>query len=149
MNIIPYDTMRNIDNIRREIDRVYRFPFSFFEDSFSQPIPHPLTDVYETDEQFIVSCDLPGLQRKEDVNLQVQDNELIISGTLNREQHVIQEDRMHKKERFTGQFRRTVALPSHVSAENIRAIYKNGVLNVFLPKSGVNQKKSVNIEFQN
>ncbi|NLI92283.1 MAG: Hsp20/alpha crystallin family protein [Peptococcaceae bacterium] len=149
MNMIPFDTMRNIDQIRREIDRVYRFPFSFFEDNFSRHLTLPFTDVYETDEQFIVSCDLPGLQRKEDVNLQIQDNELIISGTLNKEQHVIQEDRMHKKERFTGQFRRSVSLPSHVSSENIRAIYKNGVLNIFLPKSSASQKKSVNIEFQN
>ncbi|RNC63037.1 MAG: Spore protein SP21 [Candidatus Dichloromethanomonas elyunquensis] len=149
MNMIPFDAMRSIDQMRREIDRAYRFPFSFFNDNFSQQTTLPFTDVYETDEQFIVSCDLPGLQRKEDVNLQIQDNELVVSGTLNREQHVIQEDRMHKKERFTGQFRRSVTLPASVSSENIRAIYKNGVLNIFLPKSGAGQKKSVNIEFQN
>ncbi len=148
MNMIPFETMRNIDNIRREIDRVYRFPFSFFEDNFSQHLTLPYTDVYETDEEIIVSCDLPGLQRREDVNIHIQGKELTISGTLNREQHVIQEDRMHRKERFTGQFRRSLALPANVSSEHVRAIYKNGVLNIFLPKSSSGEKKSVNIDFQ-
>lgn len=149
MNIIPYDTMRNIDNIRREIDRVYRFPFSFFEENFAQNLNLPYTDIYETDEQIIVSCDIPGLQRREDVNIQVHNKELVISGTLNREQHVIQEDRMHKKERFTGQFRRSISLPVSVSSEKVRAIYKNGVLNIFLPKASTGEKRSVDIEFQN
>lgn len=148
MNLIPHHAMRDIDNIRREIDRVYRFPYSFFEEKFSPNISIPFTDVYETDEQIIVSCDLPGLQKKEDVKIQIENNVLSISGTLNREQHVIQEDRMHTKERFSGQFRRTVSLPAHVSSENVKAIYKNGVLNVFLPKVGAAEKKSVDIEFQ-
>lgn len=146
--MIPFETMRNIDNIRREIDRVYRFPFSFFEDNFTQHLTLPYTDVYETDEEVIVSCDLPGLQRREDVNIQIQGKELTISGTLNREQHVIQEDRMHRKERFTGQFRRSLTLPANVSSERVRAIYKNGVLNIFLPKSSSGEKKSVAIDFQ-
>ncbi|MGI6450118.1 MAG: Hsp20/alpha crystallin family protein [Desulfitobacteriia bacterium] len=148
MNLIPYHTMRNIDNLRREIDRVYRFPFSFFEEEFSPKMTLPFTDIYETDEQVIVSCDLPGLQKKDDVSIDIDDNVLTISGTLNREQHVIQEDRMHKKERYTGQFRRSMTLPTRVSAEKVRAIYKNGVLNIFLPKESSPAKKSVNIEFE-
>jgi HSP20 family protein len=140
--------MRNIDNLRREIDRVYRFPLSFFEEEFSPNMTLPFTDVYETDEQIIVSCDLPGLQRKEDVSIDIDDNVLTISGTLNREQHVIKEDRMHKKERYTGQFRRSMTLPARVSGEKVRAIYKNGVLNIFLPKESSPAKKSVSIEFE-
>ncbi|HHV63584.1 MAG TPA: Hsp20/alpha crystallin family protein [Peptococcaceae bacterium] len=148
MNLIPYHTMRNIDNLRREIDRIYRLPFSFFEEEFSPNLTLPFMDIYETDEQIIVSCDLPGLQRKEDVSIDIENNVLTISGTLNREQHVIQEDRMHKKERYTGQFRRSVTLPARVSSENVRAIYKNGVLNIFLPKESSPGKKSVEIKFE-
>lgn len=148
MNIIPSQTMRDIDNIRREIDRVYRFPYSFFEENFSQHLSIPYTDVYETDEQVIVSCDLPGLQRKEDVSINIENNVLTISGTVNKDQHVIQEDRMHTKERFCGQFRRSVTLPAHVSGEKVKAIYKNGVLNIFLPKTGPNPGKSIDIEFE-
>lgn len=147
MNMIPFHNMRGIDNIRREIDRVYRFPFSFFEENFSN-MTLPFTDIYETDEQIIVSCDLPGLQTKEDVSINIENNELTISGTLNREQHVIQEDRMHRKERYTGQFRRSVILPANVSSEKVRAIYKNGVLNIYLPKTSQGQRKAVDIQFE-
>ncbi|MCM1566450.1 MAG: Hsp20/alpha crystallin family protein [Candidatus Dehalobacter alkaniphilus] len=148
MNLIPLHPMRNADQIRREINRLYSFPFTFFEDEFAPRLAVPFTDVYETDEEIIVSCDLPGLQRREDVSIQIENNMITISGTLNREQHVIQEDRLHRKERYTGQFRRSVSLPAAVSIDNVRAIYKNGVLNVFLPKTDSREKKSVQIDFQ-
>lgn len=148
MSLIPYQTMRDIDNMRREIDRVYRFPFSFFEENFTQNLSIPYTDVYETDEQIIVSCDLPGLQRKEDVSISIENNIMTISGTLNKEQHTIQEDRMHTKERFCGQFRRSITLPTQVAGEKIKAIYKNGVLNIFLPKTSPKTKHSIEIEFE-
>ncbi|EQB20263.1 Stress response-like protein HSP [Dehalobacter sp. UNSWDHB] len=148
MNLIPFHPMRNADQLRREINRLYSFPFNLFEDEFTPRLAVPFTDVYETDEEIIVSCDLPGLQRREDVSIQIENNMITISGTLNREQHVIQEDRLHKKERYTGQFRRSVSLPAAVSSDNVRAIYKNGVLNVFLPKTENREKKSVQIEFQ-
>lgn len=148
MGLIPYSSMRNIDNLRREINRIYGFPYSYFEEDFNSQLGVPFTDVYETDKEIIISCDLPGLQRREDVNIHIENNTVTISGTLNREQHVIQEDRMHKKERFSGQFRRSITLSSNVSSEHVRAIYKNGVLNIFLPKTSAAEKKSVDIEFQ-
>lgn len=148
MSLIPFNPMRNIDNIRREINRLYSLPFSFFEEEFGPNITVPFMDVYETDKEVIVSCDLPGLQRKEDVHIDIENNMLTISGNINREQHVIQEDRMHRKERFSGYFRRSVSLPANVSQENIRAIYKNGVLNIYMPKVKSEEKRKVDIQFQ-
>lgn len=97
MNLLPFRPMRNADQLRREINRLYSLPFDLFEDEFAPRLAVPFTDVYETDEEIIVSCDLPGLQRREDVSIQIENNMITISGTLNREQHVIQEDRLHKK----------------------------------------------------
>ncbi|UWG97006.1 Hsp20/alpha crystallin family protein [Dehalobacter sp. DCM] len=148
MNMIPFNPLRNVDYIRREINKLYSFPFTLFDDDYEPRLGVPYTDVYETDKEIIVTCDLPGLQKREDVDIHVENNVVTISGTLNREQHVIQEDRMHRKERFTGQFRRSVALPANVSIDNVRAIYKNGVLNVFLPKVSAAEKKAINIEFE-
>ena len=148
MNIIPFQVMRDLDTMRREFDRVYRFSFPFAGENYSSQSGHLLTDVYETDDQLIVSCDVPGLQRKEDVNISLENTELVISGTINREQHVLQEERMHRKERYTGNFHHKVSLPQNVSNENIKAIYKTGVLNVFLPKASTTQKKSVDIKFE-
>lgn len=148
MNLIPFNTMRNIDNIRREINRIYGFPFSFFEDEFSSHLRLPLTDVYETDKEIIISCDLPGLQRKEDVSINIDNNVVTISGTLNRGKHTVQDDRMHRQERFSGQFHRSITLPTNVSSDNVKAIYQNGVLNIYLSKVSDKEKKSVDIEFR-
>jgi len=132
MSIIPFHAMRDIDNIRREIDRVYRLPFSIFEEGFSTQPSLPFIDIYETDEQIIVSCDLPGLQKKEDVDISIENSELIVSGT----------------ERFSGHFRHSVTLPQSVSSEGIKAVYKNGVLDIFLAKINNSVKKSIEIEFE-
>lgn len=148
MNLTPFNPLRNVDNIRREISRLYSLPLTFFEEDLEPRLGIPYLDVYETDKEIIITCDLPGLQKKEDVDIHIENNVVTISGTLNREQHVIQEDRMHRKERFTGQFRRSVALPANVTTDNVRAIYKNGVLNVFLQKVSTAERKSIDIEFE-
>jgi len=148
MDLIPYSTMRNIDNIRREINKIYGFPFTFFEEDISSRLRGPLTDVYETEKEIIISCDLPGLQRKEDVTINIDNKVVTISGTLNREKHTVQDDRMHRQERFSGQFHRSVSLPMNVSSDNVKAIYQNGVLNIFLTKVSDKEKKSVDIEFR-
>jgi len=148
MSLIPFNPFQEMNNIRREMDRLYRFPYSLLENDFTPNLVLPPTDIYETEEQIIVTCDLPGLQKKEDINLQVRNNELTISGVLNKAQQVIQEERMHRKERFSGHFRRTFTLPASVSGDKVKAIYKNGVLSIFLPKSSAEPKHSVDIEFE-
>ena len=148
MSLIPFNPFQEMNNIRREMDRLYRFPYSLLENDFTPNLVLPPTDIYETEEQIIVTCDLPGLQKKEDINLQVRNNELTISGVLNKAQQVIQEERMHHKERFSGHFRRTFTLPANVSGDKVKAIYKNGVLSIFLPKTTSEQKHTVDIEFE-
>jgi len=148
MPMMPYDPLHRIDNLRREIDRVYRYPFSFFENDSASRLKLPFIDVYETEEQFIVSCDLPGLQSKEDVNISLQNNELVITGMVNRKEGPGQEERMHRRERFSGSFHRTITLPSDVSGDKVKAVYKNGVLNIFLPKTGGSSNKTIDIEFE-
>ena len=147
MNNIPFDTMRDVDNLRREINQVYGLPFSFFEENVNSQIRFPFIDIYETDEEFIISCDLPGLQSKEDVMVTVQDNVVTISGTIYPEQSV-QEKLLYKDEHFNSPFCRNVPLPLNVSSEHVKASYKNGVLNVVFSKFLEGNKRSVDIEFQ-
>lgn len=71
---------------------------------------------------------------------------LHISGTINRSSEV-KEENMHRKERFTGRFHRAVALPAPVSREGIRASYRNGVLEVRMPKDKPDEKKRIDVEF--
>lgn len=54
---------------------------------------------------------------------------------------------MHRKERFVGRFHRSVTLPSRVASENVKATYKNGVLEIRIPKLQADTKKKIDVEF--
>jgi len=103
-------------------------------------------DVHEAGNEIVASCDLPGFESKEDVHIEVENNMLHISGSINRSNEV-KEENMHRKERFTGRFHRSVALPAPVSHEEIKASYKNGVLEVRMPKDKQDDKKRIDVEF--
>lgn len=103
-------------------------------------------DVHETDKEVVATCDIPGLQSKEDVNIDIENNVLRISGSINRTNE-IKEENMHRRERYTGSFHRAVTLPTPVSEEDIKASYKNGVLEVIMPKQTQTNKKRIDVDF--
>jgi HSP20 family protein len=93
----------------------------------------PVINIAETDKQFEVTADLPGV-RPEDVKVELHENELSISGE--RKSDVEEEGKsFHRIERRYGGFRRSVMLPAAVDREHIDAAFKNGVLTVTIPKS--------------
>jgi HSP20 family protein len=94
---------------------------------------HPVCDVKENDKELIVHAELPGVD-KDNVKLDVSQNILTVSGernNVNRKEN----DRYHATERTYGYFSRSVALPDGVDPSTINATYKDGVLEVVVPKS--------------
>lgn len=89
---------------------------------------------------------MPGLEKKEDVDIHLDRNVLTISGTIQRSKEV-KEEEMHRRERFVGRFHRAVALPANVKEEEVSATYKNGVLEIRIPKQIENSKKKIDIQF--
>jgi len=146
MSLVPYDPFRHLENVRRDFDRFFNTEFPSLFPRLSEAINVPRIDLHETENEYIVSCDLPGLEKKEDVNIDINNNILTISGSIQHGQEV-QEERLHHRERFVGRFQRAITLPSNASSENIRASYKNGVLDVHIPKKNDDTRKRINIEF--
>src|SRR5699024_2574361 len=103
-------------------------------------------DVHETPDEVIATCDIPGVENKEDVDIDIDRDVLHISGSIHRTNEV-NEKNMHRKERFTGRFHRSIPLPSPVSHEGIKATYKNGVLEVKMPKAEKDDRKKIDVEF--
>ena len=103
----------------------------------------PEVDVLENDEEVILRADLPGLST-DDVELEVRDNNLIMKGEKKEEK---EEKGSHYRmvERSYGAFERSFALPTTVDAEQIRAGFENGVLEVHLPKTAKAQGRKVPI----
>jgi HSP20 family protein len=107
----------------------------------------PKVDVKEGEGYFLISADLPGLSEK-DVKVEVNDNTLSISGERNFEHKEEKEGKINRLERSYGKFSRSFILPEKIDIENIQARCEHGVLEVFVPKTKVEEKKSVKIETQ-
>ncbi len=146
MALIPYEPMRQIENIRRELDRYFTGDFSTWKSGLAHTFSNLNADIHETDREIIATFDIPGLEKKEDVHIEILNNVLTISGTVNKV-HDVKEEHMHKQERFTGRFQRTMTLPANVTSEGVVATYKNGVLHIRMPKSHQDMKKRIPIEF--
>jgi HSP20 family protein len=94
---------------------------------------HPRLDIYQTRQEVVAIAELPGLTSSQDVNISVKSDSLTLTGTLERSTSV-REDRFFMTERFQGSFERTVTLPVSVRPTQVRATYRNGLLEVRMIK---------------
>jgi len=92
----------------------------------------PAMDLVETDEHLVLRADLPGL-RKEDVELEVKDGVLTVSGERKAE-HEEKSQGFYRVERSFGRFSRSMTVPDGIDAESITADFDDGVLEVRIPK---------------
>lgn len=121
-------------DIQNEINRVFNnvmAPFSS-EGGELRGTWSPSVDIAETENELVVSADLPGVN-KEDIKVNVQNNVLTFSGER-KQGTKSEENNYHRLERSYGFFSRSFALPATVKADAIKAVYKDGVLRLTLPK---------------
>ncbi len=104
----------------------------------------PAVDVYEEKDDVVIKAEIPGLS-KEDISVQVSDSTLTIKGEKKREEEV-KEDDYYRCERSFGAFTRAVDLPSDVKADQVKASFKNGVLEVRMPKTEEAKKKAITVK---
>lgn len=89
----------------------------------------PAVDVVRDGTDVVVTLELPGLDVDEDVNVEVADGRLLISGRRT-EEHREDDGGFLVRERRTGEFRREFALPEHITAEHVAADYDRGLLKI-------------------
>lgn len=104
----------------------------------------PRVDVKETPEEFLIFAELPGV-RKEDVKVTVKDGVLSLKGERKMEKEE-KNTKYHRVERHYGSFMRSFSVPEGVDETKVLADYKEGVLNVHLPKSKDAKAKPVEIK---
>ena len=106
----------------------------------------PALDISETKDQVRVTAELPGLN-KEDVEISVEGNSLILSGEK-KEEREEKEGGYHRSERYYGSFSRLVSLPTEVNFDKAEATFKNGILTVMLPKTEEAKQRHRKIEIK-
>ncbi|GIM46254.1 heat-shock protein Hsp20 [Collibacillus ludicampi] len=117
-----------------------------FGDVFKGVSEFPKTDIHETPTEVIITAEIPGVEKKDDVKITVHEDHIHLSGKVERvtEQH---EENIHRQERFYGHFSRTLSLPSPVDEAGAKASYKNGILEIRLPKIHQETGRQIDIDF--
>ena len=109
-------------------------------DEFERADWTPSADIYETESAYLIAIDLPGIER-EALEIDVDDNRLIVKGS-----RVISESKQHRTERPRGRFVRSFSVPASVDQGKIGAEYKDGVLQIRLPKQSEQKPKKIDIK---
>ena len=109
-------------------------------DEFERADWTPASDIYETESGYMIAMDLPGIDR-EALEIDIDDNRLVVKGT-----RAVAESRASRTERPRGKFLRTYSVPASVDQGKIAAEYKDGVLQINLPKRNEQKPKRIDIK---
>ncbi len=104
----------------------------------------PLMDVVETKDGITLKVEVPGIAQ-EDINISIEESTLTVKGERKHESEV-NEEGYNRFERSYGSFQRSVVLPPTVDADRVKATYKNGVLEIQLPKKEEARPKAIKVE---
>jgi len=137
--------MRGFLDIREELDRLFDDLMSTSELGYpAAGTWSPRVDVSETDDEIIVSAELPGIDR-EDIKVNVEDNVLTFSGEKKQEKETKKRN-YHRIERSYGSFHRSFTLPTKIESDRVKATFKDGVLTIHLPKADEAKTRQIPVE---
>lgn len=136
---------RDIVGIQDEVNRLFDTFFNRYPTRSDAPtVFAPAVDIEELGEEFVVRADLPGMSQK-DVKVSLLGDTLTIRGERKYEgQH--QDGTLHRVERVHGQFERSFKLGTPVRNDQIRATYRDGVLEVHIPKAEEAKLKEIQVQ---
>lgn len=142
MTIVRWEPFRELGSLQSEMNRLFNAAFDAPGGSPARRWA-PAMDLLETDEQFVLRADLPGMSES-DVNIELEDNVLTVSGER-RSEHEADGEGFHRVERAFGSFSRALTLPKGVDPEGVTAAFENGVLEVRIPKPEQRRPRKIEI----
>lgn len=139
MKLIP--SRNKLTSFRKELDSLSDsfFSPSFLKDFNSESELAFEMDVSEEDNSYNVKAELPGLDEK-DIEISIEGSHLVIKGEKKEEKENKRKNYHYSEIRY-GAFMRSINLPKNVDSEAIKAEYKNGILNINIPKSANSPKR--------
>jgi HSP20 family protein len=150
MAIVRWDPFRELEEMSDRLNRVFargalsRGSAEEAKDTMTRFDWAPTVDIAETAEEFQIKAELPEV-KKEDVKVAVDQRVLRIEGERKQEKEE-KGKKFHRVERSYGSFLRTFTLPDNVDEGNVKAEFKDGVLNVRLPKTEKAKPKAIDIK---
>jgi HSP20 family protein len=146
MALVRWEPVRELSSIQSEMNRLFNTFFDTPTAGSGQAARRwiPAMDLVETDDSFVLKADLPGLA-EDDVNIEVEENVLTVSGER-KEEHEEKREGFVRVERSYGSFRRSLTLPEGVDPEAVSASFEKGVLEVRIPKPEQRKPRKVAIQ---
>jgi HSP20 family protein len=145
VTIVRWEPFRELSSLQSEMNRLFNAAF----DTPTTPGNGgarrwtPAMDLLETDEQFVLRADLPGMTES-DVSIELEDNVLTVSGER-RTEHEDKREGFYRMERAFGSFSRSLTLPKGVDPEAVNAQFDRGVLEVRIPKPEQRKPRRISI----
>lgn len=155
MAIIRWDPSTDVQTIRsdfehmmREMNRMFgkALPLNTMGNQQTTNEVCPAINVYQTNNQIMIECELPGLEQK-DVEVTSTQESITIKGTFKRREDIDDQDVL-LDERAFGKFTRILKFPANINFEQTHASFKNGLLTVTAPVAEESQKKPCKIQIE-
>jgi HSP20 family protein len=133
----PTSALSPFEEFERRFEDFFRRPFSLMEAPWTRWSAlagevSPAMDIYEEGGDIVVKAEIPGM-KKEEIHIDINEKTVTVSGEKMKEEKVERKDYVHL-ERTYGNFARTFALPAEVQTDKARATFKDGVLELRVPK---------------
>ena len=130
-----------MDRIQREMNRMFRSS----EGVALHPAPSfPAMNIWANEEGQVITAEIPGVDSSE-LEISVTGEILTLSGSRKAEE-VGDETTYHRRERGCGAFKRSIQLPYPVQSDKIEASFKNGVLNITLPRAEQDKPRKITVK---
>jgi HSP20 family protein len=143
VTIVRWEPFRELSSLQTEMNRLFNAAFDTPPGNGGTRRWTPAMDLVETDEHFVLRADLPGMTES-DVNIELEDNVLTVSGERKAERQEKGEG-FYRVERSFGSFSRALTLPKGIDPEGVKAEFDNGVLEVRVPKPEQRKPRKITI----
>jgi len=146
MNLVRWNPWREMPTLPGRVNRLFDDPFfriGRMDDDNGLGMWNPAVDLYEKDDHFMIKAELPGVD-KNDIKIDLKDRLLTLSGERTYDNEV-KEENYYRRERSFGKFQRAFTLPADVDSDKIKAEFKDGVLQIEVPKPEEQKAKQVTV----
>ena len=141
------DPFRDLSAIQERMNRIFEDALARSrgrEEGLRTGMWTPAVDIYENNDSVVVKAELPGVERDQ-ISVEVKDGILTLRGERKFEKEV-KEESYHRIERSYGNFQRSFSLPVSVEQDQVTARFKDGVLEVILPKKEQARPKQIQVD---
>ncbi|MBP1759138.1 MAG: molecular chaperone (small heat shock protein) [Firmicutes bacterium] len=142
MSLIPHEPYRMLDPFWNEMDRFLRRGKDSYADGLYR------IDVEETQKKVLVTAEIPGIEKPEDLRITLDENRLMIEGEIRKITQDEDDDSISRhSERYFGRFSRLITLPALVKTDGAHASYRNGLLKLSFLKDEHPAARHIEVDF--